>query len=54
MTDGWQIKEELDHVVDAVIDAGRLRHASRPRSWTGPRATRRSCGSGAGDPSRFE
>ncbi|NMR20219.1 L-threonylcarbamoyladenylate synthase [Cellulomonas fimi] len=22
MTDGWQIKEELDHLVDAVIDAG--------------------------------
>ncbi|HZI98029.1 MAG TPA: L-threonylcarbamoyladenylate synthase [Actinomycetales bacterium] len=22
MTDGWQIKEELDHVVDAVVDAG--------------------------------
>ena len=22
MTDGWSIKEELDHVVDAVLDAG--------------------------------
>lgn len=22
MTDGWQIKEELDHVIDAVVDAG--------------------------------
>lgn len=22
MTEGWQIKEELDHVVDAVVDAG--------------------------------
>lgn len=22
MTDGWQIKEELDHLVDAVVDAG--------------------------------
>ena len=22
MTDGWRIKEELDHVVDAVVDAG--------------------------------
>ncbi|UFU08240.1 L-threonylcarbamoyladenylate synthase [Ruania halotolerans] len=22
MTDGWEIKEELDHLVDAVIDAG--------------------------------
>ena len=22
MTDGWQIKEELDHQLDAVIDSG--------------------------------
>ena len=22
MTDGWAIKEELDHVVDAVLDSG--------------------------------
>ena len=22
MTDGWQVKEELDHVVDAVVDSG--------------------------------
>lgn len=22
MTDGWQTKEELDHVIDAVVDAG--------------------------------
>ena len=22
MTDGWQIKEELDHLIDAVVDAG--------------------------------
>ena len=22
MTDGWQIKEELDHELDAVVDAG--------------------------------
>ena len=22
MTDGWQIKEQLDHVVDAVVDSG--------------------------------
>jgi tRNA A37 threonylcarbamoyladenosine synthetase subunit TsaC/SUA5/YrdC len=22
MTDGWSIKEELDHVVDAVLDSG--------------------------------
>ena len=22
MTEGWEIKEELDHVVDAVVDSG--------------------------------
>jgi tRNA threonylcarbamoyl adenosine modification protein (Sua5/YciO/YrdC/YwlC family) len=22
MTDGWQVKEELDHVIDAVVDSG--------------------------------
>ena len=22
MTDGWQIKERIDHVLDAVIDSG--------------------------------
>ena len=25
MTDGWEIKEELDHVVDAVIESGGVR-----------------------------
>lgn len=41
MTDGWTIKEELDAVVDAVLDAGDCAPSPR-RSSTGPRATRRS------------
>lgn len=53
MTDGWAIKEELDHVVDAVIDAGEC-----PASPTTvvdysegyPEIVR----VGAGDPARFE
>ena len=39
MTDGWQVKEEFDHVVDGVIDSGecggrprRISEASRVRS----------------------
>ena len=42
-TIGWEIKEELDHEVDVVVEAGET-PASRPRSSTGRRATRRSCG----------
>jgi tRNA threonylcarbamoyl adenosine modification protein (Sua5/YciO/YrdC/YwlC family) len=53
MTDGWQIKEELDHVVDAVIDAGDC--GTEPTTvvdWSAgyPEVVR----VGAGDPSRFE
>jgi tRNA threonylcarbamoyl adenosine modification protein (Sua5/YciO/YrdC/YwlC family) len=53
MTDGWTIKEELDHVVDAVIDAGDC--GTEPTTvvdWSEgfPEVTR----VGAGDPSRFE
>ena len=52
MTDGWQIKEQLDHVVDAVIDAGDC--GTEPTTvvdWSGgyPEVVR----IGAGDPSRF-
>ena len=52
MTDGWAIKEELDHVVDAVIDAGDC--GTEPTTvvdWSegSPEVTR----VGAGDPSRF-
>jgi tRNA threonylcarbamoyl adenosine modification protein (Sua5/YciO/YrdC/YwlC family) len=53
MTDGWQIKEELDHVLDAVIDAGDC--GTEPTTvvdWSEgyPEVVR----VGAGDPSRFE
>ena len=52
MTDGWAIKEELDHVVDAVIDAGDC--GLEPTTVVDlsdgyPEVVR----VGAGDPSRF-
>lgn len=52
MTEGWQIKEELDDVLDAVVDAGD--RGSEPTTvvdWTdgAPEVVRE----GAGDPSRF-
>jgi tRNA threonylcarbamoyl adenosine modification protein (Sua5/YciO/YrdC/YwlC family) len=53
MTDGWRIKEELDHAVDAVIDAGDC--GTEPTTvvdWSEgfPEVVR----VGAGDPGRFE
>jgi tRNA threonylcarbamoyl adenosine modification protein (Sua5/YciO/YrdC/YwlC family) len=53
LTDGWQVKEELDHVVDAVVDAGDC--GTQPTTvvdWSAgyPEVVR----VGAGDPSRFE
>ena len=53
MTDGWQIKEELDHVVDAVVDAGDCGlEPTTVVDWSEgyPEVVR----VGAGDPSRFE
>jgi tRNA threonylcarbamoyl adenosine modification protein (Sua5/YciO/YrdC/YwlC family) len=52
MTEGWQIKEELDHLVEAVIDAGDC--GTEPTTvvdWSEgyPEVTR----VGAGDPARF-
>jgi tRNA threonylcarbamoyl adenosine modification protein (Sua5/YciO/YrdC/YwlC family) len=52
MTDGWQIKEELDHAVDAVVDAGEC--GTQPTTvvdWSAgyPEVVR----VGGGDPSRF-
>jgi tRNA threonylcarbamoyl adenosine modification protein (Sua5/YciO/YrdC/YwlC family) len=52
-TMGWDIKEELDHVVDVVVDAGET--PAQPTTvvdWSGgaPEVLR----VGAGDPSRFE
>jgi len=53
MTDGWQIKEELDHWLDAVIDSGEC--GSEPTTVVdfsdGAPVLERV---GAGDPSRFE
>lgn len=53
MSDGWQVKEELDHVVDVVIDSGEC--GTEPTtvidlSGDGAEILR----VGAGDPSRFE
>ncbi len=53
LTEGWSIKEELDHVVDAVVDAGDC--GTEPTtvidlSGDVPEVLR----VGAGDPSRFE
>ncbi|MBF9131154.1 threonylcarbamoyl-AMP synthase [Plantactinospora sp. S1510] len=53
MTQGWEIKERLDHLLDAVVDAGDC--GSEPTtvvdlSQPEPEILRR----GAGDPSRFE
>lgn len=53
MTDGWQIKESLDHQVDAVIDAGECGvEPSTVIDWSAgyPDVVR----VGVGDPSRFE
>ena len=52
MTDGWAVKEELDHVVDVVVDAGEC--GTVPTTvvdWTEgyPEVVR----VGAGDPDRF-
>jgi tRNA threonylcarbamoyl adenosine modification protein (Sua5/YciO/YrdC/YwlC family) len=53
MTDGWAIKEELDHLVDAVLDSGEC--GTEPTTVVDfsegyPEVLR----VGAGDPSRFE
>ncbi|MEU2200360.1 L-threonylcarbamoyladenylate synthase [Isoptericola sp. NPDC019482] len=53
LTDGWQVKEELDHVVDAVVDAGEvIAEPTTVVDWSEgyPEVVR----VGAGDPSRFE
>ena len=53
MTDGWSVKEELDHVVDVVIDIGECGlEPTTVVDWSGgfPEVVR----AGAGDPTRFE
>jgi tRNA threonylcarbamoyl adenosine modification protein (Sua5/YciO/YrdC/YwlC family) len=50
---GWEIKEELDHVVDVVVEAGEtLAEPTTVVDWSEghPDVVRR----GAGDPTRFE
>jgi tRNA threonylcarbamoyl adenosine modification protein (Sua5/YciO/YrdC/YwlC family) len=53
LTDAWEIKEELDHVIDAVVDAGECgKDPTTVVDWSQgyPEVVR----VGAGDPSRFE
>jgi tRNA A37 threonylcarbamoyladenosine synthetase subunit TsaC/SUA5/YrdC len=53
LTQGWEIKEELDHAVDAVIDSGDC--GTEPTTvidFSGPEPE--IVRLGAGDPSRFE
>ena len=53
MTEGWQIKEELDSVLDAVVDSGDCgKDPSTVVDWSEgyPKVLR----VGAGDPARFE
>lgn len=52
MTDGWQVKEELDHQVDAVIDGECLPTPTTVVDYSSgyPQVTRL----GAGDPTPFE
>lgn len=53
MTDGWQIKERLDHLNDAVVDAGDCgREPTTVVDWSeGHPAVVRV---GVGHPARFE
>jgi tRNA threonylcarbamoyl adenosine modification protein (Sua5/YciO/YrdC/YwlC family) len=53
MTDGWQIKEELDAVIDAVVDAGECgKELTTVVDWSAgyPAVVR----VGMGDPARFQ
>jgi tRNA threonylcarbamoyl adenosine modification protein (Sua5/YciO/YrdC/YwlC family) len=53
LTDAWTIKEELDHLVDAVIDAGEVARAlTTVVNWSGPEPE--VVRVGAGNPTRFE
>ena len=53
MTQGWEIKERLDHLIDAVVDAGEVAGlmSTLVDLSDGEPEVRRI---GAGDPSRFE
>ena len=53
MTSGWEIKERLDHVIDAVIDSGECGEVpTTVVDFSGGEPVIRR--SGAGDPARFE
>ncbi|MGN6160155.1 MAG: L-threonylcarbamoyladenylate synthase [Marmoricola sp.] len=53
MTEGWLVKEELDHVVDAVVEAGEVLNA--PTTVVDfSDGIAEIARVGAGDPSRFE
>ena len=53
MTDGWQIKEELDQTIDAVLDAGECgTEPSTVVDWS--QGYSEVVRVGAGDPARFE
>jgi hypothetical protein len=53
MTDGWQIKEDLDLLIDAVVDAGACgKELTTVVDWSEgyPEVVR----VGMGDPARFQ
>jgi tRNA A37 threonylcarbamoyladenosine synthetase subunit TsaC/SUA5/YrdC len=53
MTQGWEIKERLDHVVDAVLDSGDC--GTEPTTVIDfSSGTAEIVRRGAGDPARFE
>lgn len=54
MTEGWLVKEELDHVVDVVVDAGEVLNAPTTVVDYSEGAPPVIARVGAGDPSRFE
>ena len=51
---GWEIKEELDHEVDIVIEAGETPAAADHRRRLVARASPRSSGAARATPTRFE
>ena len=53
MTSGWEIKERLDHVIDAVVDSGECGEVpTTVVDFSGGEPVIRRIG--AGDPRRFE
>jgi tRNA A37 threonylcarbamoyladenosine synthetase subunit TsaC/SUA5/YrdC len=53
LTQGWEIKERLDHVVDAVVDSGDC--GTEPTTVVDfSDGTAEIVRRGAGDPARFE